>query len=397
MRLGIISDAHHFYNDQGDLCVLTPVARQFEQWAFLFDKVIVCAPLVTGTIPKTHSPYRAKNIELLPVSPAGGRTLQAKLRLLQIIPNWYSAIQRLLTQVDAVHIRCPNNISIPGLLMLLRSSNYRQAVYTGTWPGYPGEPRTYRWQRWMLRKYFNGPVAVYGEWPDQPDHIVPSFSPSFSAADWAFERERVTQKITNLHQSVVLRQPLQLTSIGSLTASKNQQLVVRMVKALRELDIMAELHLLGDGEKRAELFELIVQLGLSEHVHLHGHTSHERVRQFLRESDFVVQATQIEGFGKVPIEAFFHGTVPILSDVNISKQLVGGTLRGRTFPQNDLKRAVQIIAELAVNPSEVASMIQEGRNFAQTMTMEAWRQHLQSMLETYWQISLSRADPQITL
>ena len=96
MKLGIISDAHHYWDARGRLCVLGPVARQFEQWAQLFEHVTVCAPLARGMPPATHSPYEASNIELLPVRVAGGNTIVAKLELaLQVVP-WWQAIQTLL-------------------------------------------------------------------------------------------------------------------------------------------------------------------------------------------------------------------------------------------------------------------------------------------------------------
>ena len=93
MKLGIISDAHHFWDARGRLCVLSPVARQFEQWAQLFDEVTVCAPLARGLPPPTSSAYEASNIGLIPVRVAGGNTIVAKLELaLQVMP-WWRAIQ----------------------------------------------------------------------------------------------------------------------------------------------------------------------------------------------------------------------------------------------------------------------------------------------------------------
>ena len=59
MKLGIISDAHHYFDAQGQLCTLAPLAKQFEQWASLFEHVVVCAPLRSGLPPPMCSPYNA--------------------------------------------------------------------------------------------------------------------------------------------------------------------------------------------------------------------------------------------------------------------------------------------------------------------------------------------------
>lgn len=391
MRLGIISDAHHYQDANGQLYTLTLLARQFEQWAALFDEVVVCAPLLSGPRLKIYDAYRAHNIRLLPVPVAGGNTLGAKLQLATTLPVWWAALQHLIASSDAIHIRCPNNISILGLLALSRSPCLRQAVYTGQWNVYSGEPLTYRWQRFMLKHFFSGPVAVYGTWPRQPKHIVPSFSPSYSLTDWEEEAEGVARRIAKLHsdeQNNQRKQEVQLVSVGSLSKNKNQQLIIHAVSALRSLNIEAQLHILGEGPERELLRRLAVELNVSNQVHLHGGVAHEQVRQFYRTADFVVQAPYAEGFGKVPIEAFFHGTIPVLSNVNLSEEIVGSGLRGRVFQTDDHMELAHTIIDLVQHPTIMASMIEAGRAYARDLTLEGWRKHLKEMLEHYWKLYL---------
>lgn len=388
MKLGIISDAHHYYDSAGQLHVLEIVARQFEQWAVLFDEVVVCAPLMSGQPPATHSPYRATNLRLLPIANAGGNSLRAKLDLVQQVVGWWRSLQMLFCQVDAVHIRCPNNISVLGLLALHGTHLYRQAAYTGTWNGYPGEPLTYRWQRYFLSRWFKGPVAVYGDWLQQPAHIVSSFSPSYSYSDWQAESDYVESRLKRLRSLKAFLQPLRLVSVGALNRNKNQQMVIRVLKLLIEQGWQAELNLFGDGNQRPALETLVQELGLGGQVHFNGAQSHQVVRQAYRQADFVVQATYAEGYGKVPIEAFFHGAVPILSDVGMSSQIVGGTERGACYPFNDVDAAVLAILNLATNPAEMVRRIENGRQYAKKRTLEEWREHIAKMSEHAWQIEL---------
>lgn len=390
MRLGIISDAHHYYDAQGRLATLSPLVRQFEQWAALFDEVTICAPLLHGLPPGTHTPYQVANIKLLSISKAGGNGIWAKANLVWKVKDWWLALRQLLREVDAVHIRCPNNISILGLIALLRSNCHRQALFTGTWLGYPGEPITYRWQRWFLKNHFRGPVAVYGNWPNQPPHIVSSFSPSYSEADWILESGRIANNLDHLAALRTLPQPLQLLTVGSLSRNKNQQLVIRSVRLLKDIGIEAELHVLGDGELRMELQGIAQNLGVEGQVHFHGRTPYDKVRQFYREADFVVQAPLAEGYGKVPIEAFFHGAIPVLSNVNLSSQIVGGTERGRCFPSEDATALAQVIRELADRPHEMVQLIANGREYARSLTLETWQQHIKEMLERAWDVDLDR-------
>lgn len=384
MRLGIISDAHHYLDGKGRLCTLTPLARQFEQWAGLFSEVTICAPLMMGSPPQTHTPYLATNIALLPVVNAGGNTIRAKVELILGLRTWWEAVNRLLKRVDAVHIRCPNNISILGLLALARSSRLRQAVYTGNWRGYENEPPTYRLQRWILKRHFRGPVAVYGEWPDQPPHIVPSFSPSFSLLDWQQEGAAVVRKIAYLQSTSPSSRALKLVSVGALNRNKNQQLAIHAVKILYDMHIPAELYLLGDGENRRNLEQLSRSMGLNEIVHFCGRVSHDSVREFYREADFVIQPSLTEGFSKVPMEAFVHGAIPLLSNVSVNPQIVGGSDRGRYFPTDDAATLAKHIEELAQQPKEMVRLIKNGRDYSRILTLEAWRDHIRQMLRTHW-------------
>ena len=370
--------------------MLSAVARQFEQWAQMFDEVIVCAPLLPGMPPPVASPYDAANIRLLPIRAAGGNTLAAKVGIAVELVAWWRAVRTLLAQVDAVHIRCPNNISIPGLLALERSKVLRQAVYTGTWNGYPAEPRTYRWQREYLRDRFAGPVAVYGDWPDQPPHIVPSFSPSYRGEDWVAETAPVEARLEQLSGLDRLPSPIRLITVGGLDQNKNQQIAIRAVQALVALNVDARLDILGDGPERGALARLITELGLTDRVVLRGLTSQQEVRQWYRKTDFVIQPTRAEGFGKVPIEAFFHGVIPIMSDVNLHPQFAGSgaDARGRCYPTEDPAACAAQIADLAARPAEMMRLVANGRRYARGFTLEAWQVHVRDMLQTHWGVQL---------
>jgi len=390
MKLGIISDAHHYYNEKGQLCALDILTRQFEQWAGLFEQVIICAPLLSGMPTDRHKPYPVDNIHLLPIKNAGGNTILAKFDLIYKSFGWWKAIRKLLNQVDAVHIRCPNNVSILGLIALQFTNLPRQAVYTGSWLG--GAPVSYRLQRAFLKRHFNGPVAVYGEWPDQPDHIIPSFSPSYYQKDWDMESQQVAARIKWLENSEHLAKPVQLVTVGSLNKNKNQSLIIDTIKYLRDSGFDCHLHILGGGSEQEALEQKVEASGLGGHISFHGYVSHDIVRQYYRQADFVVQAPYSEGFGKVPIEAFFHGVVPILSDVDMSSQIVGNGLRGRCFPQNDVESIAAQIMALSNQPGEMAFMIKAGRIFAKDFALEAWQQHIQDMLTASWKIDLGHID-----
>lgn len=388
MRLGIFSDAQHFLDAEGRLCTLTPLARQLEQWASMFDEVVVCAPLHPGPPGPLQTPYRAANLRIEPVAPAGGSTLAAKAALAARLPGWWRALQRTLRRVDAVHVRCPNNVSIPGLLALERTRHLRQALFTGNWEGYPGEARTYRWQRRYLARRFRGPVAVYGDWPGQPPHVVPTFSPVFTHAEWAAEESHAGARAAALRGAGALPDPVRLVSVGALDRNKNQRLAVHAVRRLAGRGVGATLDLLGDGPERGALEALAASLGVEDRVRFHGRVPHEAVRGFLREAHFAVQPSRTEGFSKAVVEAMMHGAVPLLGDLPVHRGLVDGGARGRTFDAGDADALAGHVAELAADPARVAAMVEACRAYTRGVTLEAWREHIRGMLREHWKVAL---------
>lgn len=389
LRLGVISDSLHGYDAEGRLHNHNAGLRaQLDCWARLFERVVICAPLVEGEPPDPQGRYREGNVSLIPVPRAGGRTLKAKAALVSTLPAWWRGLKRLLAEVDAVHVRCPNNISIPGLLLLERAPHLRQALYTGNWAGYPGESPTYRLQRWFLRERFRGPVAVYGEWPGQPPHVVSTFSPVFGDAEWEAEAEGVAARLAALRGAAALPAPVRLVTVGHLDRNKNQRVAVEAVARLKARGVHAELDVVGKGAEREALEALAASLGVAGRVRLQGQRPHDEVREFYRRAHFLVLPSRSEGWSKVAVEAFLHGTVPLLADLPVHRVMAGDGARGRVFGADDAEALAGHVAALAADPRGYARMVEAGREYARGLTLEAWTEQLRGYLEAHWGVTL---------
>ena len=62
--------------------------------------------------------------------------------------------------------------------------------------------------------------------------------------------------------------------------------------------------------------------------------------------------------------------VPILSDVNLSRKLVGDGKRGRVFRTKE--ELIACIASLIEDPSEIREIVKNGREYARQVTLEVW-------------------------
>lgn len=371
MRLCIVGDTRHSRDALGTLGTLSPVVRQLQPWLDRFDEVVFCGTSVPGPPPPNHEPYPVQKVRFLPLSPGGGETLGAKLGLLRRIREWYPILRREIAAADVVHFRCPCNIALVGLAAAHSLPVRRFAMYAGNWAGYRGESPFYRLQRaWLNSAAFRGIAAVYGQWPRQPEHVVTSFSPSFTEAEWVQDGAPVARKLhTYLEQARI--SPLRVVTVGHLNADKNQATLLRAIARLRSRGILVQAELLGDGPERDRLAALAGNLGIQSQVLLRGRVSLREVREAYCRAHVGVLASRSEGFPKVLAEAMCAGAVPVASAVGINAQLLENG-RGRLFPFGDFEALADRLAELACAPRVLRRMATVGREFTRSRTLEAF-------------------------
>lgn len=119
------------------------------------------------------------------------------------------------------------------------------------------------------------------------------------------ERERA-QKELGLERAFVIGH------IGRLCYQKNQSFLLDVFARIHNLNPMARLLLIGEGEQLAELKEKAECLAIADSVIFYGTTSH--VEKLLWTMDVFVFPSIFEGFGIVAIEAQAAGLPTICSD-----------------------------------------------------------------------------------
>lgn len=372
MVLGIISDCIHLKSRDGRIGSKVHVlVKQLDHLSTYFEKVCICAPVVTSNEDYSKiSTYANKNIVFLPVPVAGGNSIMSKLKILLVLPIWIYKIFQVCIKSDVVYLRAPNNISIPGFVISMLLRKRRFATFTGTWSGYKTEPFTYAFQRKYLSKYFEGPVFVYGSLPSDRKNIHNTISPSYSMEDWNMETVQIEGRLKALADQKVLTRKINLITVGSLTDNKNQMFILEAMVKLKMLNVNFILWVAGEGENLKQYENFVSENNLQEDVLFLGNIKQDQLREYYRKADLIIQAPIHEGFGKVPIEGFFHGVVPLLSEVNLSRKIVGDNERGSVFNSQD--ELIGHINSLMHNPSEMVELIKNGREYARENTLEAW-------------------------
>lgn len=375
---------HHCDSD-GTLHGLAPVVAQLSRWANLFDEIVLCGPLLAGPPPAGFVPYPFP-VRLVELPRGGGNTMVAKLAMLRLIPRWAWQTRRVARSVDAVHLRCPCNIAGVAILSTWRASSYRYAMYAGVWRGYEGEPRPYRWQRWLLAsRRFGGPVSVYAAADPVRPHLEPSFSPSYDDARW-----KASAPVADAARSGVETRdpagPWRLIVVGRLTPNKNHQVVLDALRLLVERGLDVSLDVVGEGPEMTRLAEHARAAGIDDRVRLHGMVDHEAVLDHFGLADLQVLATRQEGYGKVLLEGMVHGVVPVFADSPVAREIAGDGARGVVVNADAADQIADAVCGLIDDRDRWVSMIDAGRAYTATVSLEAFEGRIRELLERHWEV-----------
>lgn len=383
MKLGILSDCIHYKTPDGKIGTENHILlKQFQELCSHFSEVMICCPFGDFNNQRIISTYADTKIVFYPLPKVGGQTVKDKLGLILTIPAWLRAFRTVDRFSDIIYQRFPNNLNIPGFFYFWLKKKKVFATYTGTWKNHPGEPYTYKFQRWLLNKYFRGPVWVYAEEKPTNPRIIESYSPSYNDDVWTEEIEQVDHRIEKLKTNGL--STFRLITVGSLCENKNQAYIIEACNLLKQKGFNFNLKIVGDGSIKDDLQNLINKYSLQNEVKLLGKKTISELRELYRESDFVVQAPLAEGFGKVPVEGFFHGVIPVINNISLAFVITGNQERGYLFeatkPQNLVNALLTIQKEMNVLPSKIV----KGREYARTKTLKAWAKEYYEVISEYY-------------
>lgn len=371
-HLAIFSDCLHYADPVGNVVTEIHIfRRQMQALASQFEKVTIYCPFGFFSDSLVVSKYEESNILFYRLPVAGGRSIKGKLSLLKAMPLWFRAFNHANKNADIIYQRFPNNLNLPGFFFFYFSKARVFGTYTGTWNNYRHEPLTYRFQKYLLRHFFRGPVGIYSYQENlKSKNVFSSFSPSYSEIEWYSESEYVIEKVKKI-ESGRLTNPVFIT-VGALVASKNQLFILRVFHELNKIRFPFQLYIVGDGPLAVTYRDFIASNNLEQKVFLTGNMTSEALHLLYRKADFVVQASLVEGYGKVTVEAFFHGVIPLLHSVNMAGYLLNHGERGFLFEASDLKNLINLIISLPDQTKLMVEMILSGRTFSKDLVLEKW-------------------------
>ena len=167
--------------------------------------------------------------------------------------------------------------------------------------------------------------------------------------------EAPAQLIEQIYNGIDLPEPLPVTTesrllfVGRLEAVKGVDVLLRAFARVRRSHPGAELVLIGDGEQREDLEQLVDDLGARDAVRFLGWIGEEEVRSAMAESTAVViPSVWPENLPTVALEAMGVGRAIVASRVGGMPELIKDGQTGlltRPYDVNDLARALSTVLD----------------------------------------------------
>lgn len=357
LRLVVISHVAHMRRD-GRLWAYGPYVAEMDEWARLFEEVVVVAPEAEAGERGDLREFRAENLRLAGVREAGGRGWRAKAGLALAAAGWAVKIWLEMRAADVVHVRCPGNVGLVGAVLAPLSGKPMIAKYAGQWGTYPGEAWSFRFQRWVLRRFWgSGAVLVYTERPEAA-HLVPFFNSALTGAH--LERARAAAQRSREGAKVVF--------VGRLSEAKGADVAIRACAVLRNRGLDVELDVAGEGPERKRLEGLAEGLGVN--VRFHGGLAFEEVLGLYEKASVLVLPSRTEGWPKVLAEAMAFGVPCVATRGGLNDWMLGNG-RGLTVEYGDAVQLAEAMARLLQeSPVERAARRERCAEFGQRYSLE---------------------------
>jgi glycosyltransferase involved in cell wall biosynthesis len=375
VKLVVVSHTPHYRSATGTVG-WGPTVREFDHLAELFREVVHIAPLYEVAAPESAMAYMSARVRVVAVRPAGGEQARDKLGILLRAPGWARAILREAADADVLHVRCPAGISLVTLALLpfVRRRVKSWIKYAGNWKPDGREPWTYRLQRrWLLSGRTRSVVTVNGEWPGQPEYVVPFLNPCLT--------EEELDEGRRVGEEKALSSPLQLLFVGSLNDSKGAGRALRALERVIGHRVDANLDVVGDGPERASLLSRVEEVGLADRVRLHGWMPRHALSPLFARAHIILTPSETEGWPKVLSEAMAYGGVPVASRVSCIPQYLERFGTGRTFDAHDVDGFADAITWYVAHPTEWKNESQRAVAAARLFSYSRFLEAVRSLLE----------------
>lgn len=378
-KLCIVSHVIHYVNND-KLYAYGPYAREIDIWADIFPEITIAAPCRNEVPPKFCMPFNKSNIHISPQIESGGERLKDKFLQSALLPKHLWNLSKAMKEADAIHVRCPGNLGLFGVLLAPLYSKNLVAKYAGQWDDYEGEPVTYRWQKKILKSlWWNSPVTVYGEWENQPSHIIPFFTSMMT-------KEQVNRAVAAAEKKKI-HNPLRIIFSGRLSKEKGVSNLIEALNLSLDKGLNAELKIIGNGPEFENLRHLVKKLKIEDKVFFTGDLPYEAALKWYEWGDCLVLPSKTEGFPKVIAEAMCYGLICIGVRLGQIPAILEG--RGIIIDEVSSEKIFHALMQLSENSDYYSHIGLQASLWSRQFTLDKLKIELAKLLSEHWSLQLN--------
>ncbi|HED39456.1 MAG TPA: glycosyltransferase, exosortase A system-associated [Chromatiales bacterium] len=189
-----------------------------------------------------------------------------------------------------------------------------------------------------------------------------------------------------LRQSLGLDKRRVLGFIGSFYDYEGLDLLLKALPIMRSTYPDIALLLVGGGPRENALRELVVKLGIQEHVIFTGRVSHDDVGRYYDLIDILVYPRKPMRLTEIvtplkPLEAMAGGRLLIASDVGGHRELIRDGITGTLFKAGDTGALAGAVCDLLENHHKWPERLENARRFVETE--RNWRGSVEGYRSVY--------------
>jgi len=168
-------------------------------------------------------------------------------------------------------------------------------------------------------------------------------------------------------KSIKLHSPIRLLSVCRLSKSKNIPLLIQAFKLVIEKNNRdVELHIVGEGEEKNKIFNLIKKEKLEKKVILHGSLWGKDLYNIYANSDIFILTSGYESFGLVLIEAMASGLPVVVSNITSIKNIIDNGVTGllvKLTPDDFAKAIVKLLSNSQLREKLIENGLKEIKKY----------------------------------
>jgi len=166
--------------------------------------------------------------------------------------------------------------------------------------------------------------------------------------------------------------PYRILSVARLTAKKGIDTILKALALLRDKNIEFEYTLIGDGDDRDSILNLIIELGLQDNCRWLGTIPHDKVIEEFKRADLFVLGCQVapngdrDGIPNVLVESLAMGLPATATTVSALPEILHHGKTGLHTPPGDFEAMAKSMLRLLSDTSLRNDVIEQGRHLVHT-------------------------------